>query len=1060
MFTLTRTREFKMRFTDLRSWVTATVCAVALLAGAGRVDAQTSTVSGRVTAKENASPLGDVRVVVVSTNTFSITNADGRYTLRNVPAGGVDIRVLRVGYTEQKKRITLAPGQNEIVDFVLEQAIVKLQEVVTTATGDQRRVELGNTVSTLDVSKRVSEAPVKNFGDLLAAKEPGVQVLPANMTGGGSRVRIRGTASFTLTNDPIYVIDGIRMTSGGGTNGAGIGVGGTTPNRVSDINPEEIENIEIVKGPSAATLYGTDAANGVIVITTKKGRAGASRWTVFAEHGQIQDRNTYPSQYAILGHAPGSTTARRCSLISTVAYGSTPQGCIIDSTSQINLFKDPDTTPIKLGWRDNYGAQVSGGTEQVRYFVSTDIQKETGPFGLPAFNQKAFEDAKVAIQDNWWRPNQLGQVSFRGNVNATVNPKLDIAVSTGFTKLDQRLPQVDNNVNSFWYNGEVGPGFKGAGPGYTGIGSLGQVLNGYAGFTPGEIFQFLTTQDIQRFIGGTNFNWRPLNWLQGRGDIGLDLTDRNDHALCKLAQCSDFGTNRLGFAQDDRANIRNFSTNLSTTATANPKSWMNVKSTLGVQYGNYKLDRSRATGSILPPGAETPASGTTPSVQSQTIQQNTLGIYVEEQVAIRDRFFLTAAVRSDQNSAFGTNFQRVYYPKASMSWIISEEDFFPKIRWLDQLRIRSSAGSSGVQPGPTDALRTFTTTTTAIAGVDVGGLRSNQLGNPNIKPEQTTEYEGGIDAHIFNGRVNIELTYYNKKSKDAIFNLVPAPSAGSAQTQIRTNLGGIQNTGGEMLINAAVVDTRSFGIDLTLAASHLGNKINALGLDLAGNPLPIPGLRSGVQQVPGFPVNGYWSRPYTYKDADNNGIITPNEVFVDTTGPYAGGWRFQGYSQPRDEVSLTTGIEMLQRRLRINILTDYKGGSLLNNNLEGFLCPSTNSSSGCAYNANPKASLYDQARAVAASNMGTLNTAYGFNEDIRFVRIREISATYTFSDAAAAKYLKTRGASINLAVRNAHVWTKYTGTDPEANYGENNTQNTLLTAGPPTYFQFRVNLRY
>ena len=1038
-----------MRVKDLRAWVAAVICGVALLAAAAtRADAQTSTVSGRVTAKENAGPLSDVRVVVVSSNVFAITSADGRYSLRNVPSGGVDIRVLRVGYQEQKRRITLAPGQNEVaVDFILDQAIVQLQEVVTTATGQQRRVELGNTVSTLDVSRRVAEAPVKNLGDLLAAKAPGVQVLPANMTGGGSRVRIRGTASFTLTNDPIYVIDGIRMTSG---NGSAIGVGGTTPNRVSDINPEEIENIEIVKGPSAATLYGTDASNGVIVITTKKGRAGASRWTVFEEHGQIKDNNSYPSQWVIFGHNPATpATTRRCSLV-LIGQGN----CVMDSSSSLNMFSNQDVTPIKLGWRDNYGAQVGGGTDIVRYFVSADIQKEIGPFGLPAANQRFFDSTGTATQDFWLRPNQLGQTSFRANVNAVVSPKLDIAVNMGFTKLDQRLPQVDNNVNSFWYNGETGPGFQKAGPGYTGVGSLGQPLLGWANFTPGEIFQFLTTQDVQRFIGSTTFNWRPLSWFQGHGDIGMDLTDRDDFQLCRLAQCSDFGTNRLGRSTDARTNIRNFTTNLGGTATWNPRPWASVKSTLGAQYVNFKSDQTLARGSTLPPGASTPASGTIPLVFNATAQQNTLGYFIEEQVALRDRLFITAAVRTDQNSAFGTNFQRVYYPKGSISWILSEENFFPKFRWLDQFRFRTSMGASGVQPGPIDGLRTFAVATTAINGADAAGLQSSQLGNPGIRPERATEFETGFDARVWNSRVNIELTYYNKKSQDAIFNLIQAPSSGSAQTSLRYNLGGIQNTGFEALVNAQLIDRRILGVDVTLAASHSSNKVNALGNDLSGNPLPIIGLNSQQQQRPGYPLNSAWARPYTYADLDGNGIITPNEVTVDTT------WRYLSYQQPRDEISLTTGIEVLNRKLRLNILTDYKGGSKLFNNLEGFLCPQSQSASGCAYNANPKASLADQARAVAASNMGTLNTNQGFLEPVDFVRLREISATWTLGDAFVAKYVRARGASINLAVRNVHVWTKYSGTDPEVNYGEGNTQNTLLTAGPPTYYQFRLNLRY
>ena len=222
----------------------------------------------------------------------------------------------------------------------MERTIIQLQQVLTTATGEQRRVEIGNSVSTIDVAKTIEDSPVKNMGDLLVAKAPGVQVLPGNMTSGGSRVRIRGTSSLSLTNDPIYIIDGIRMTSNSAS--TGIGVGGTSPSRVNDINPEEIENIEVVKGPSAATLYGTDAANGVILITTRKGRAGAPRWQVYAENGVIQDRSKYPTMYAILGHAPATPSVTRRCFLREIGDGT----CIKDSESSVNVYEDQELTPI------------------------------------------------------------------------------------------------------------------------------------------------------------------------------------------------------------------------------------------------------------------------------------------------------------------------------------------------------------------------------------------------------------------------------------------------------------------------------------------------------------------------------------------------------------------------------------------------------------------------------------------------------------------------------------------------------------------------------------------
>jgi TonB-linked SusC/RagA family outer membrane protein len=1037
-----------MRLAVRRSWKHTGSIALALLLGAsGWAGAQQATsVAGRVTARETNEPLSDVRVIAVGTALFAVTNADGRYTIRGLPAGNVDIRVLRVGYQEQKKSATVSATQAATVDFALERTLVVLQEVVTTATGTQRRVELGNAVSTIDVAKRVEETPIKNMGDLLVAKAPGVQVLPGNMTGGGSRVRIRGTNSLSLTNDPIYVIDGIRMTSNGTVAGAAIGVGGTTPSRVNDITPEEIENIEIVKGPSAATLYGTDASNGVIVITTKRGRAGAARWNVFGEMGTIRDRNDYPTQYAILGHAPATpTTVRRC-----FRHELSTGACVQDSILALNIFHDDDLTMLAPGDRGQLGAQVSGGSEAITYFVSGDVQREVGPFGMPDFEQRRLDSAGVKILDEWDRPNKLRQGNFRTNLHAAINPKLDLNVQMGYVKLDQRLPQVDNNVNSFWFNAITGPGFQGAGPGYGGVGPTGVPLKGYASFTPGDIFQSFTNQNVQRYIGSTNADFRPMSWLQMRADGGVDLTDRGDFALCRFAQCAPFGTNRLGSARDARANIRNLTANLGATASWQPLSWLNVKSTGGAQYVNFKLDLSDATGSTLPPGAQTPAQGTIPSIQSRTDLSKTLGLFIEEQAAFRDRLFLTAAVRTDQNSAFGTDFQRVYYPKGSVSWIMSDETFFPRFSWLDQFRFRASYGASGVQPGPNDALRLFGTTPVTIAAVDAGGLRSSALGNTALKPERAAEFETGFEARMWNSRVNLELTYYNKLTKDALIDQTIAPSAGSQSNSVKRNLGSVKNLGYEALVNAQVVNRRPFAWDMTFSGSFNSNKLVTLGFDALGREIP-PIIGTTIQQRPGYPLNSYWVRPFKFSDANKDGIITPAEVTIGDTAVYA------GYSQPRLELSITNGFEMLNHRLRIQALIDHKAGGKLLNSEQQFICQQ---SSACKEISTVEdVGLWRQARAIA-NRFTPVQTQWGYIEVNQFWRIREISATYSFEDAFAQKYMRVRGASFTGGVRNVALFTNYTGVDPEANYSQGDTQSTLLTAGPPMYVTARLNLRF
>jgi TonB-linked SusC/RagA family outer membrane protein len=1002
-----------------------------------------ASITGRVTVRGSTEPLPDSRIIVVGTSIFTVTNAEGRFVLRNVPTGNVEVRVLRVGYVEQKRPVTVTAGQPATLNFELDRTLVVLQEVVTTATGEQRRSELGNSIATIDVAKKVQESPIKNMGDLLVAKAPGVQVLPSNMTGGGSRVRVRGTSSLSLTNDPIYVIDGVRLTSQAGNAAIAIGVGGTAPSRVNDISPEEIENIEIVKGPSAATLYGTDASNGVIVITTKKGRAGQARWNLFGEAGQIHDLNDYPAQYAILGHAPATpATVRRCFL-----YELSTGACVKDSTSINNLFADPDLTMIKSGNRGQLGLQVSGGAEILSYFVSGIVQNETGPLGMPAYDLRRFDSLGVPVTDKMKRPNALRQGSFRTNLRAAINPKLDLNVQMGYIKLDQRLPQVDNNVNSFWYNAEVGPGFRGAGPGYTGFGSRGQPLFGYAGYTPGDIFQFTTTQNIQRFIGSTNPYYRPFSWLEARGDFGVDLTDRQEFQLCQLQQCPDFGTQRQGRARDARTNLRNLTAVMTTTASWNPMPSVVSRTTAGAQYGAFQDDRADAEGQQLPPGAQTPADGTIPIVRSATTLQKTIGLFVEEQVSIRDRLTLTGAVRSDQNSAFGTDFQRVYYPKASLSWVMSDEGFFPQMDWFNYFRPRLSFGASGVQPGPNDAARTYATVLTSIAGGDIGGLRSNLLGNAKLKPERSTEVETGFDARFLNSRVNLELTYYNKLSKDALIDQTLAPSGGTSNNTVKANLGSVKNYGYEALINAQILSRAQFGWDITFSGAHNTNKLVTLGTDPTGKDIP-PIIGTTISQKPGYPLNGYWTRPFSWSDANGDGIITPSEVTIGDTAV------FQGYSQPRLEMSFTNGIDLLNRRVRLTLLVDHKSGFRVLNSEQQFLCQQSVS---CKDISSLEVPLWRQARAVA-NRFTPVQTPNGFIEKNSFTRIRELTAAFNVPDTWTKRYLHARSASLNFGVRNLAVFTDWTGVDPEQGYGQGDTQLTLLTAGPPRYYTARISL--
>jgi TonB-linked SusC/RagA family outer membrane protein len=1003
----------------------------------------TGSVTGRVTEAGGDQPVPSAQIQIVGTNLGAITDAAGRFTVRGVPARAVAVRVLRVGFQEQSRQVTVTAGAPTTADFQLRTATINLTPVVTTATGEIRRVEIGNAVSTIDAAKVTETAPVANVADLLNSRAPGVSVLSGTQTGTGQRVRIRGANSLSLNNDPIYVIDGIRMTSNNSS--ASFGTGGNNPGRVGDLNPEEIENIEIVKGPSAATLYGTDAANGVIVITTKKGRAGAPRWSVYGEGGAIKDLNDYTTNYTIAGHSPGSTAYRECAL-PLISAGT----CIRDSVRTYSPINDPDATPLGTGYRSQYGGQVSGGSEAVRYFLSAEREDETGLLTLPDFERRRYDSTGLVLRDWTDRPNVLAKNSFRANINTALSPKLDVGVNVGYVNSDARF-SLESNATA-----GLGSHLFG-GPGYKTNGNVGVTpstpLNGYRAWTPGYTWSEKVGQGVNRVIGGANVQYRPTSWLSTRANFGNDFTSRVDDDLRFRGEGPPLtATYRDGYKGNGRTSLRNLSADLAGTASANPLSWLNSKTTVGVQYINYKLDQNSAEGTQLSPGAQTAGAGATATATEATTLQKTLGIFLEEAVSLRERLFLTAAVRTDQNSAFGTEFQRVFYPKASVSWIVSDEGFFPELGFMDLFRLRAAFGASGVQPGSNDALRTFAAATTNLRATDQPGLTFNAVGNENLKPERTTEVEAGFETRLFGSRATLDLTFYQKRTRDALISAIVPPSLGAA-TDVRQNLGAVRNRGWEMLLTAQLLQRRMVGFDVTFNGSINENKLLSLG----GTP---PQIGTTTRAIEGYPLFGFWAQPITgWDDKNGDGILTYNanaslnEVFVGDSAI------FRGYSQPRYMLTATPGLDLFNRRFRVQGLFDYRGGNRYYNNTERIRCVSRQNCNGLM---NPDASFEEQAMVVATRDHPS-KTLDGFLQPGAFVRLREVSATFTASPEFARRVARGRTLSITGSARNLVRWTNYRGSDPETDYLASeggNVPQDFQTIAPPSYFVFRINVGF
>jgi TonB-dependent starch-binding outer membrane protein SusC len=968
--------------------------------------AQQGAIAGRITDKGTLQPIQGAQVLVGGTNLQGVTNQDGRYHIERVPAGTYLVQVRLIGYAFGQQAVTVPAGDSVTLDMALSAVAIPLEALVVTATGEEQRVkELGNAVSTVPAAKITLEAPVTNVADLLNSRAPGVQVITSGgTTGAGTRIRIRGASSLSLTNEPILVVDGIRVDND--PNSGSIGVGGQVPSRINDFNPGDIEDIEVVKGPSAAALYGTDAANGVIQIRTKQGRPGPTRWTAFAEGGVLNDVGSWPANYRSLTAGGASCT------LEAEAAGD----CTIAALQSLNPIEQ--FSPFRQGVRQQYGLSASGGSEQTTFYTSGNFTREKGVFAS----------------------NDLRDVSLRANLRNQVSRLMDISVSTGYVSSDLLLPQNDNNDQ-----GILSSGLLGTSDTSRNFCAQGHDCHGYGFLTPQEANQITTGQSIERFTGSLNWNFRPASFLTLRAVAGTDVTNRADNSTTP-PNVIPLDQDRLdGGRLTARTQVFTYTGNFSATAHHPLSPRIDATSTIGLQYTKDVLNEIDASGRKLVGGTNSLGGVVVPTVSESTQVFITLGVYGQEQVGLNDRVFLTAALRGDDNSAFGANFNFITYPKLSGSWVISDEQFFPHPSWLSSLRLRAAWGRSGRQPGPTNALQFFTPVAVATNGVDVPGITVGGFGNTNLRPEKTQEVEAGLDADLLTqGRVHFEFTYYDKNSKDALIARTLAPSLGVSATRFE-NLGEVSNRGVELALTTQVIRNPNFGWNLT--ATAWGNRNRLIHLGQGISPI-IFGLGGATQRhEEGYPLGGYWDYSYTYRDVNGDGLISANEI---TVAPVQS---FQGSTQPDHGGTLTSEFTVL-RRVRLYGLLDARYGNKLDNSTEQFRCLFGI----CRGNRDPSASLAEQARSVASRNFG-LET--GFFEDASFVKLREVSLTYSAPDEWARR-LGASSMSFTVTGRNLATWTKYSGIDPELNVaGQANFSTAdFLTQPPVRYFLARVNLTF
>ena len=949
-------------------------------------------IGGRVVDAATRRPIAAAQVSIARTGSGGLTGVDGRFLLEVVGSEPIRIEVVHIGY-----RTWVGAAEPGTLDLAieLEPTALQLDAVVVTGTvGEQRVKTLGNAVARVDATAVKEASALASVESLLTGTVSGLNVTAGGgEVGSGANIRIRGASSISLSSQPLLYIDGVRVNGDNADNGGGvIGVGvdwKVPPSRLNDINPEDIESIEVLKGPSASTLYGTEASNGIINVITKRGDRGETRFTLTVKQGGnwLPDPESYfPDTYFTCQGTSGT--------------------CEAGEVTAFNVLKEDrirnGNTWFDTGHMQGYAGSISGGTDRVRYYVSADWDRDEG-----------------FVEYNW-----QNQLRGRANLNWTPTGALDVNFGLGSTWSELRAASANQPVTTSiywacWRGCEAGSGDPSAVDGPT---------RGYLGPRPEEyVDSVIGLQNLNRTTLTVNATHRPTGWLTHRLVMGADWTNTNNSELDRPT-----GRNPLGGKETQRqtAEFLTFDYWASTRVAATPE--LDFTTTVGAQYHQKQFDWVYARGrGFASPALETVTAGALQEASEDFVQNKTFGTYVQEQVGWRDLLFATFALRGDDNSAFGRNFDFVLYPKVSASWIVTGHARLADVQWLTDLRLRGAWGKAGQQPDVLAALRTYRP---AVGPNGSPALRPDGVGNPDLEPEVGEEVEVGFDVALFQDRVGMELSYYDQARRQALVQIPVRPSTGFTGSRFE-NLGEVRNSGLELGVSAEVVRQERWELALGLNAALNDNELVSLG------GLPPTTLRPGQYLVEGYPLGSLFAKRVVSADLEGAGATATvsnvmcegGDVLEGTLGLHpqglsAGGAApvpcaeaplvFRGEPVPTRDLSVTIRLG-LPGAVRLFAQVDYQGGFHMVNG--------TALQAHALWAVSEQSQRRDDPLFVAYQRLPLPDGLGGLSiMDSSFAKLRRVSVSWALPERLV-RGIGARGLSLTAAAHN--LWTIWQATD-------------------------------
>jgi TonB-linked SusC/RagA family outer membrane protein len=1082
------------------------LCLFALLFGGSSVSAWAQQViQGKVTDLDTKQGIGGVTVAVPSLKAGAVTDRNGEYRIRLTSAGTFKVEAKIIGYETVKKDVTVDAGQSATLDIAMRvKASLQNEVVVTGLTGDVDRNRVGNVITNVG-SESIAKAASSTAIDAVAGRVTGAFVTKGSgMPGSGTYITLRGRKTISGDSQPLYVVDGViidNQSAGAyGNFGANAGNNSTVQegNRAVDINPNDIEDMQVLKGASAAAMYGALAGNGVIIITTKRGKMNADKPVRVSYTGTYDNAN-------ILGRVPLQTKfgqPTRYQEPVPPAINGTP-GSVRSWGAEL-----PAGTPIvdhssiyfQTGHSHEHNLTISGATPMIDFLVSGTYSNFNGVV-LNSFVNRA---------------------SVRANIGAQLLPGLSIKTNNNYINQYSQLPQDGSNRNGILLSGLRSPADFDPRRFLEGD---GVTQRRYSGAFDNPFWSLANNKyngELNRFIHNTELKWStPIEGLTLRAAFGLDRYDYN--TFTRMAP-GGAAPNQTGYIEQNRTSNQNLNLDLTATYEFSLPDFLSAQIVLGAQQVTNDQRNTFATATNTLSFFDGIAAGATRDAGSFAQSKQVRGIFAQGTFTFFDRLSLTAAVRRDGSSAFGT-FQQYYnFPKASISYQLSKESFMEGLKGtIDNVRLRASYGEAGSPNVPLPYATNFLYSSQAIPGYAWSGWSAAQPqpgrngligltnlatgGSDRLRPELSIEREIGIDLGFLNNSITVEASYYFTNVHDLILQL-PAPFS-SGYSSVYRNAGSMINGGWEFSLNAQVVNSADFSWNTGINYTRLWNLVTRLDVSgqsgVADSKVYNIGGFANNAAIEGRPLGVFYTSSSWQRDTQGNQVYQGDRVETNTDGtprtdelgrffrttntansrllgvnddPYGNDWkgaplldqnnRVLGDPNPKFMLSWSNQFRLFNV-ITISTLVDGTFGHTVFNGTRAALV-----AYGIAKETDDRTEpwvnergekVLDETGAQLTRQDFYQNYKDGFTnyepymEDASFVRLRELSISYRLD---AVRDLGLDNITFTLSGRNLATFTNYKGYDPEVS----RTGNTEVRGeewfnfAQTRTFRFTINLNY